>query len=376
LVDEKDVDTYDKFFYKGFKMEELFDISCDWPIDFGLVFTGDFMRSGVVIKSNDSRRNFLSKAQETVKEMVGKSFKEIPETLLHDLTKNPYSMWLDYIKALNNTSIETFFNLNYIFKFGASDGNVDDLVKSVNLNNSVFKLIDVSSSRIEQVCNAIKAVNGEVGCKITGSGRKGDILFVSQFHGLRDGIWDVVDDLTKITGEDIWIDYLSWVDGIGEEGVLVEQDLEEEIYSDFISPSSYQVKHLTREGKIHRDLYTYEEFEKYKGEMDILLDTLEGDIYIRGKKLTSKDIHSASETVNILGVLINNFGKVTPNDQLPRSSYSAERGELQSKIVSPLCKTVEKMLKKKLPLHISGGVLNFTVKIGAGIDIFVIEKVF
>ena len=380
FADERRFDVYDKLFYRGFKMEEVLDISGDWPIDFGLIFTGDFVRSGVVIKSNNSRVQLLSKVQENIKENVNKMLKEMPDTLLHGLARNPYDIWLSYIKALNGSALETFFNLHYILKFGASSGNVDDLISSVNNNHCALKIIDVSSERMETICNGIidaaRDLGENVGCKPTGSGRKGDLLFVAPFHGLRDSIIEIIENLNQKIKEDLWVDYMSWVDGIGGEGILVEQDLGEERYSNFISPSSVQVKHLTREGKIHRDLYTYEEFEEHKNEMDVLLDAIEGDIYIKGKKLTSKDVHSARETVNILEILIGNFGKAIPNDMLPHSSYAAERGELQSKIVSPLCKAVEKNLKKKLNLHISGGVLNFTIKIEPGIDIFIIEKVF
>ena len=57
----------------------------------------------------------------------------------------------------------------------------------------------------------------------------------------------------------------------------------------------------------------------------ILLDTIQGRVYIKGMRLTSKDIHSQNTTIDMLKILLENIGKEVPNTYLPVSTYSQNK---------------------------------------------------
>lgn len=73
-------------------------------------------------------------------------------------------------------------------------------------------------------------------------------------------------------------------------------------------------------------------------------------MYIHGRKLTSEDLHSQTATVDILKILIENIGKEVSNKELPVSSYSKNKNDMQGKIIIPLLELIEKEIGKRLPL--------------------------
>jgi len=370
----------DKITYWGNRWEDLFkETQYDWPIDFGLIYSGNFMRTRTIIKSLVNTREYLEDVRKSVYDKLKFQFRNTNLLFKEAVTKKN-GFWDIYVKVINVMTMEAFFLFYNLLEKGISEENFLKLLKVIKANQDILKVIDVSSPQLDFICDKVEKEAGKLreqaACKLTGSGKKGDILFVTSFHGLREVIFNIIEKLRKETKENIWLDYASWIDGVGDEGVRIEQDLEKGIYSSFISRGSLQIKHLTKEGVVHTDLYTYEEFDTEKPTMDILLNDIEGNIYLQGEKLTSKDIYSATETINILKILINNLGKSVSNKEFARSSYSSDRGEMQSKIVTPLIKVVKKYLNRKMPLYLSGGVGEFSLKLEPGVDIYLIEKKF
>lgn len=70
----------------------------------------------------------------------------------------------------------------------------------------------------------------------------------------------------------------------------------------------------------------------------IFLDTIRGRIYIKGIKLTSKEIHSQNTTIDMMKILLENMGKEVSNSKLPVSTYSQNKNEILSKVVLPIRK--------------------------------------
>ena len=135
------------------------------------------------------------------------------------------------------------------------------------------------------------------------------------------------------------------------------------------------IKHHSSAGFVHTDIYTLERFENEKGNISLLLDPQNHEIWIRKMRLDSKAIPSSSATIQILKTLLDNLGKEIKNSKLPKSSYSQDRNELQSKIISPLNKQLKKTLNKELPVHIHGSIDEFTIILkGLPLSIHVIEK--
>jgi len=374
--------------YFAFRIDELEELDLksisDWPIDFGLIYSGDVGSTEGAIKSlEDIRWNLTDIANEW--RTIIKN-KKIPkeQILFSEIIRKPKSEILEpYIKALATVSLEVLYGLSWVFESGASVPALRYLLGAINTNHKLSDPLGGSSWILDKLCYLINQKVRDLGddlgagCKLTGANKKGDILFVVNYHGLRDKIDELISELQKETKENIWLDYASWLDGFEEEGVKIEQLLAEGIYSKFISEGSISLKSWTKEGAVQTELASLEDFGKEKPKIDILLDAIENDVYIRGKKLTSKEIPSSSTTVEILGILLENLGKSISNSKLPESSYSQDRNEMQSKIVSPLVKAIKKITKKSLPLKVTGGLVEFRIKLDPSeLNIKILNKIF
>lgn len=376
--------------YYAFRLDELgnkpsrIDEVTEWPIDFGLIYSGVSVWTEGAIKSLQSLEWYLND--------ISKEWKKIFKTynipnkniLLSKLINYPKFRKTDpYINALSYISLEVLYGLLWAFSEGFNEEALNFLFRAINRNHKLLGSINTSSPVLDKICLLVDQEarkSGDslgAGCKLNGAGKGGDILFITKRHGFDDKINDLIAGLRKEIKGDVCLDYASWIDGFEKEGVRVEQHIAEGIYSKFISEGAISLKNFTKEGALQTELTSLENFEKEKGEIDLLLNAMENDIYVRGEKLTSKEIPSSSATVEILSILLDNLGKSISNFQLPESSYSKDRNEMQSKIISPLVKIIKLKTKKSLPLKISGGLAEFRIKLDpSDLDIRILNKVF
>lgn len=165
--------------------------------------------------------------------------------------------------------------------------------------------------------------------------------------------------------------YSSRNDWIEKNWILFEQDIDNNIFSEFIEPNNYILKKIDWSN----ELWDHESLIK-KGNKGLLLDTIGNKIYLNWIKLTSKDIPSQTTTIETLGFLIHNIGKEISNKELPNSSYSKNKNEMLWKIVLPLIKLVENKFKKKLPLICKWSIYDFYIKLEkTDIPIYIIQSI-
>lgn len=196
------------------------------------------------------------------------------------------------------------------------------------------------------------------------------LLFMVPLEGFRKPIINVVESMAK---DFPWskLVYSNWLDGIAYEWVIIEQDLKNNIYSDFIDGRNCIVKRTN--GKIIVwDCTTLIENNKQW----LLLDTLNNKIYLNWEKLTSQDLHSQSATIEILKMLLENPGKDIHNKELPLSSYSKNKNDMIGKIVAPLLSLIETRIWKKLPLICKGSLYDFTIRLNnSDIEMIVLTSI-
>lgn len=96
---------------------------------------------------------------------------------------------------------------------------------------------------------------------------------------------------------------------------------------------------------------------------DIIIDTINNKLYIAGKKLDATQMHSQNMTVEILSRLLDHMDDELPNTEFPPSSYTKQKNEMTSKVVSPLKKVIKSALGKELPLICSGQLYKFTLQL-------------
>lgn len=360
----------------GVRLNEFFGFKSlpSWSFDFGLIYSGDARSTSIVMQTAFGRRKELDEVLKNAKKFSFPEPYKLPET----------HTWKSYMNALKVNSLEVLLSLREVFEKGLSQKAMRDFFQALNRNQGLLNMVTVHSAAIESIENHLRQIVYEfgdefgIGTKISGGGLKGDVMFVTAYHGIRESIPDILQRIGENMKLDFFLDYASWLDGIEDEAVVVEQNLATKNYSKFISPGSVFVRHFSSKGFNHTDIYTPANFEREKGARSLILDPVNNEVWIKKLKLNSKDIPTSITTIKVLKILLDNLGKSVKNTRLPESSYTADRNEFQSKIVSPLNKVLRKELNKELPIEIHGGFDDFTVKLSAELPFSVhyIEKVF
>ncbi|MBI2637056.1 MAG: hypothetical protein HYW81_02590 [Parcubacteria group bacterium] len=373
--------------YWGIKMEEFYKLSHrpSWPIDFGLIYSGDVGETASAIASIESFKENLHERIEAVKREFAR-YEELKPVIAHDTlfnTENKQKKWESVLDGAKIGSIMVLGAFRDIFTRGLSEGPATKLFKAMNMVQRSLSFASFSSPIIDYLCLTIRREVRRLqdiygaGAKLTGKGKCGDVLFAVAYHGLRDTIGKLINRMRRETSEDFFLDYASWLDGFEEEGVKVEQSLADGLYADFVARGALQVTHTDRGGTQNTRLYTVNQFEEEKQHMDVILHMPKHKILLHGSQLTSKELRSASATIELLQILLSRLGKPISNKELPASSYTADRNELQSKIITPLSHAIQKRLKADLNLKVSGPIRNFTVTLApGGVDFYVIDKAF
>jgi len=141
-------------------------------------------------------------------------------------------------------------------------------------------------------------------------------------------------------------------------GIKIEQNIEKRIINKIIPKNSFILNSHNEDCKI----WDYEELCKSRWN-DIIIDPIYNKIFILWKKVNSDEIHSQTMTVEILSHLLENINISIPNTKLSPSSYSKNKNDMFSKIVSPLRKITKQKIWKEIPLTCSGSLHDFNIKL-------------
>lgn len=382
-----DNDLIDKIKFIGYRPEEIIRSKkfTGWPLDYGLIFSGDSRITENVVRSVYTKKANLEETEDFIKKELSISASTVKPFFLKFCEREKgFGLWQKYIEMSASISMEVIYRFKKLFDSGPSEEEMRLFFRALNHNQNLLRIFDISTPTINFITNyireKIKSISDYptlVASKIVGAGRGGDILFVVPYGTLRNQIDEMVEELVHQTRKDIFLDYANWLDGECEDGVMVEQSIDHEIYSNFISKGAIRTRNFSKNGTMNSELYSLEEFKEESKNFPLIIDMLEKDVYINNVKLTSKELHSACATVDILKFLICHPNKSIPNDELPKSIYSEDRNELQSKIISPLLKAVKKHTGEKLNLSLTGGIVDFRIELlPSNFDILLIEKKF
>ena len=107
----------------------------------------------------------------------------------------------------------------------------------------------------------------------------------------------------------------------------------------------------------------------------IYLDGVKNKIYVNWKVLTSKEIKSATTTIELFEHLLKSEDHKIKNNELWPSSFSSQQNQMDSKIIIPFVKYVKKKLGKEFPLECSGSLREFYISLWkTNIDIQLVMK--
>ncbi|MEF2175611.1 MAG: hypothetical protein V3575_04000, partial [Candidatus Absconditabacteria bacterium] len=276
------------------------------------------------------------------------------------LTKNFDNIIDDYITIL---SYKTALAFQLIFENPYDDIYCGNFINIINENGRFCELIEKENHLSKLFKNEFekqKIFDDEiVGCERIDLGKiGGSFIFVTKYNKSRETIYKVMETLKEKGYNNIFLEYCSWEDGSDYNGVQVLQNVYDGSYSDYIDKDYVISKDML--GGINMGRYS-DILNENKDKL--ILDGINKKIYYKGEKVTSKQIHSQSSTVEILGVLIENLDKEVFNHKLEISSYSKNKNEMMGKIILPITRFVQDNLGLKLPLVCKGGINDFYIKL-------------
>jgi hypothetical protein len=187
-------------------------------------------------------------------------------------------------------------------------------------------------------------------------------VFVAKHNKSRDTILNTIKKLQEIWHKNLNLEYASWLDGTGEDGIQIEQWINSEIFSAYIQKDQVYYKDNQWESYIGN----YNEILA-KNKTGLLLDMMHNKMYLNGKKLTSNDLCSQTTTINVLYQLMENIWADIANKEFEISSYSKNKNEMLGKIVLPLISLIEKETGEMFPLICKGSIYDFYMKLNPSI---------
>lgn len=371
--------------WQAFRLDELIPLPKEprWPIDFGLIYSGNICQPIYISVDNKSKTDSIYSATEFVRKNAKKYFPKLP-VLTEEMISSKEAFWSTYLRMFDNLALTIFYSIGNLLSQNINQKEFDILLAAINRHYDLFSFVGLSNITIKEVAEKIHRLFGhfgnrnEIAITSTGVGIGSEMLFVIPSHSyFKDKIDNVILSLREEYGSDVTLDYASWLDGYETEGIKIEQSLEHGIYSEFISRDAVEVKAYTSTLSSSPQIFLLspEEFEREKAKIDLLLDERKNKIYLRGREMSSSELHSSKFTISVLKILLENSGREIKNRQLPDLSYRSNRYDLQGKITDPLKRALTKWTDKNFNLKISGGITDFSIKFWPGdLTIWFIEK--
>jgi len=209
------------------------------PIEFGLIYSGLRNNTSAIIRSMNDLKSGLNDISDQLKDFFNKNVDtDKAKPLLYELVEKEggYGYWKRRVEILSIISSRTLVCFQELFNKGSTDRVLNNFFDSLNQYHEILHLFEASKPFLDKMCNELRAFGQQyygqtIGAKLTGAGRGGDVIFAAPYGTFHDSIRKLMVNLKKECGDDIWLDYASWEDGIGGEGAKIEQDLSSKVYS-------------------------------------------------------------------------------------------------------------------------------------------------
>ncbi len=354
----------DEVCYRGFDIADFATSPqlWSWPFDFGLLYSGLPKRSRDALHYESScKRSFEEVAEWWDDSLAPRlSSKEKSRLVLLDtIARGSDNLWQAYLRPAVIISLRTFLSLVNLFTRGFSLEEMGYLTQHMNSSQVYLQSLGLSDSWIDYLCNLLiyeifRSHGVKIGVKLSGAGMGGGLAFAAASGTLRDGLPSFLEKLGAEGVYDLRLEYASWADGYEEEGLRIEQHVEEDIFS--ASRSKYpRVTIWDGIDRPHDELLLDGGIAELIRRYDIVASMKEKCIYIAGQRMrTMHGLHSAKYTVQLLSLLLAEPSLELAAEKMPEESqtYSSNRCELQGKIVGPLLRLVRDRTGKELALKV------------------------
>ncbi|OGL89103.1 hypothetical protein A3H75_00185 [Candidatus Uhrbacteria bacterium RIFCSPLOWO2_02_FULL_51_9] len=384
VVDAESDKIFQTLRYWGFRLNELEKkITGDFPLDVLAVHLGSSIEpEELILHLKEDYYAAFNRLEDFGGRLFASVLQEESERLPHFLknvtTQGVY--WYEYSVGIAYYRLFLLEKLLALYQKRLNQGVVEDFLNALNtILDLRFPIESAPSHYVREVTQIISQHVGSSGIPFgfrslfLSRKQGGTLLIFAPLQVLRNSAPSIVATLQE-KYRDISVDFCSWRDGWGKDGIRVEQFISKGIYSKFVGRESYRLRGWNgKSGNVER---VAEKNEDARKEFDILLDKMDGKIYINGEECTSRDLPTQKATIEVLVYLLEHRGEIMSNKVLPAQTYTRYRNEFQGKIVTPLNKLIEKRLGVDLGLKIHGKLLAFDVRFDpADLKIGILEKV-
>lgn len=310
------------------------------------LFLTDFLSNEWVLSKNFAVNKFIN-----------------TNSIYQSLTDNAAIYSVILLKSLKEL-YQNWYDLKY----------TDEFISTLNLFRNVVSLVEWESDFIRYfnfLFDKYKLLFSQKVwiCPIHSSKLGGWYLVIMKHWESRETLERVMDEIVSVY-PNAEIEYLSYRDGTSNDWIKLEQYISQEVFSSYIQKDQYLYKDN------HGKKYIWAISDIIDTENSwLLLDFVTKKIYLNGKKLSSKEIHSQNTTVEVLDILLDNIWEDIENSEFPISSYTKNKNDMLSKIVIPLIKLCEENFGEKLPLICKWWLGDFYMKLNhSDIKIWIIKK--
>ncbi|MBI2551893.1 hypothetical protein HYW17_01160 [Candidatus Uhrbacteria bacterium] len=378
------VGLFDDFRWFGFRLGDVVRLSNQFPLDVVSIFPG--VGKGEILEMYESVHRTIGEHFEELQTFMGSVFSV--GTTDWSLGRQPpfykdiseaKSYWYKFATGQMFSALFIFKRLLELYKHKSSSSAFQNFIDALQAQNTINEPFEETPSSnmlyiVRRIYQKAEEVGVPVGVRLLSTGKQdASILVFSQIPKFREEIKELVDELIHHHDKRIHINFASWRDGWGKDGLRVEQFISKGIYSKFIEQGAMRLVHWTRKGEVNASVVKNGALKS--AGRDLLIDLVHEKIQVAGKECTSKELPSQKATVKIMDALLTAEGHRLHNRALPESGYTKYRNEFQGKITGPLVALVKKRLKKDLDLKVEGTLTDFTVSLDPkGFDIAVVKK--
>lgn len=334
------------FKIKNFPMETL-------PVCWAIVHTWQISDSDFAVKQKKFLEYTNMEYQNWFDDL---EISEIDSQLKLWLEKSNY--YETKIRNLSNLSINILYIMEKIYKKWAQNHDVNDLIKLLNVITKMYDNIERDFDVTEDFHKS--CIQNGVSkwifwfSPIYTNKYGGDYLVIFEDDSDLDVLEAVLEDM-KNNYPDIRIRETYDFDMPAKDGIVIEQDISNNIWKE-IWKDLYILLNNNNEQKF----VSYTDINP-KEQKWIFFDGVKNKVYVNGKVLTSKDIKSATTTIELFYYLLKSENHEVKNNELWPSSFSWQQNQMESKIINPFVKYIKKIFGKELNIECSGSLREFYI---------------
>lgn len=357
IKDELNYEDVDKSFEYGKQLTELFNVRNfpmeTLPVCWAIVYTWQKSSSSFAVW----QKKFL--------EYANMEYQNWFEDLEISNIDSQLKLWLEKsnyyetkIRNLCNLSINMLYIMEKIYKKWAQNHDIHDLIKLLNVITKMYDNIerdfdvteDFQKSCIENGISKWIFWFSPIYTNKYG----GNYLVVFEDDSDLDVLEAVLEDM-KNNYPDIRIRETYDFDMPAKDGIIIEQDLSHWIWQE-LSWDMY----VLLDNQWNQKFVQYTDINP-KNEKWIFFDAVKNKVYVNWKALTSKDIKSATTTIELFEHILKSEDHSVKNNELWPSSFSGQQNQMESKIINPFVKYIKKIFGKELDIECSGSLREFYV---------------